>query len=210
LPLAHTNSICEFVWCLPWSANCWIGCWSRYVFWIRMIFFYTICRSLNRTFLPTTYELVLRIRMSAQHIMRTRIILVCWPHKNSYIMAAKYYEFICLPHTNSYMAVKYYEFVCFQLYKFNTTNSYVTNQKKLAIEKNTNSYETALAYRKKKTTSIKTRAPPWSQVCGNLYIYYENISDTNQKRWIVRIFLYKDNPKNHLKKEIVRIHSWCI
>ncbi len=75
-------------------------------------------------------------------------------------MAAKYYEFICLPHTNSYMAVKYYEFVCFQLYKFNTTNSYVTNQKKLAIEKNTNSYETALAYRKKKTTSIKTRAPP--------------------------------------------------
>ena len=32
-----------------------------------MIFFYTICRSLIRTFLPTTYELVLWIRMSAQH-----------------------------------------------------------------------------------------------------------------------------------------------
>jgi hypothetical protein len=50
-------------------------------------------------------------------------------------MAVKYYEFVCLPHTNLYMAVKYYEFVCFQLYKFTTTNSYVTNQKKLAIEK---------------------------------------------------------------------------
>jgi hypothetical protein len=55
---------------------------------------------------------------------------------NLYIMAKKYYEFVCLPHTNSYMAVKYYEFVCFQLYKFNTTNSYVTYQEKLTIEKN--------------------------------------------------------------------------
>ncbi len=33
------------------------------------------------------------------------------------------------------MAVKYYEFVYFQLHEFNTTNSYVTNQKKIAIEK---------------------------------------------------------------------------
>ncbi len=54
---------------------------------------------------------------------------------NSYIMAAKYYKFVGLPHTDSYMAVKYYEFVCFQLYEFNTTNAYVTNQNKLAIEK---------------------------------------------------------------------------
>ncbi len=51
-------------------------------------------------------------------------------------MAAKYYEFVYLPHTNSYMAVKYYEFVCFQLYEFNTMNSYVTNQEQSAIEKN--------------------------------------------------------------------------
>ncbi len=50
-------------------------------------------------------------------------------------MAAKYYEFVCLPHTNSYMAVKYYKFVCFQLYEFNNTNSYMTNQKKIAKEK---------------------------------------------------------------------------
>jgi hypothetical protein len=53
------------------------------------------------------------------------------------------------------MAVKYYEFVCFQLYEFNTMNLYVTNQKKLAIEKHTNSYETEFAYRKKKKRSIK-------------------------------------------------------
>ena len=39
---------------------------------------------------------------------------VCLPHTNVY-MAVKYYEFVCLPHTNLYMAVKYYEFVCFQL-----------------------------------------------------------------------------------------------
>ena len=51
------------------------------------------------------------------------------------------------------MAVKYYKFVCFQLYEFNTTNSYVTNQKKIAIEK------TVLAYRKKKTLSIKKGLP---------------------------------------------------
>jgi hypothetical protein len=109
------------------------------------------------------------------------------------------------------MAVKYYEFVCFQLYKFNTTNLYVTNQKKLAIEKNTNSYETAFAYRKKKTLIIK-RGSPLSPGMrgGKLYIYYQNISDTNQKKWIVRFFLYKDNPKNHLKKEIIQIHSLCI
>ncbi len=81
----------------------------------------------------TTYELVLWIRMSAQHIIQTRIIFVCWPHTNSYIMAAKYYKFVCLPHTNSYMAMKYYKFVCFQRSEFNTTNSYMTNQNKLAI-----------------------------------------------------------------------------
>jgi hypothetical protein len=44
-------------------------------------------------------------------------------------------------------------------YKFNTTNSYVTNQKKLAIEKHSNLYETAFAYRKKKL-SIKKGTPP--------------------------------------------------
>ncbi len=43
LPLAYT-------WCLPWSANRWIGCWSRYVFLNLYDFFYTICRSLIRTF----------------------------------------------------------------------------------------------------------------------------------------------------------------
>jgi hypothetical protein len=123
-----------------------------------MIFFYTICRSLIRTFLPTTYELVLQIRMSAQHIIRTGIIFVCWPHTNSYIMAANYYEFVCLPRTNSYMAVKYYDFVCFQLYEFNTTNSYVTNQKKIAIEK---TYEFVLnsACIQKEKNSNKGRLP---------------------------------------------------
>jgi hypothetical protein len=59
------------------------------------------------------------------------------------------------------MAMKYYQFVCFQKYEFNTTNSYVTNQKKLAIKKHMNSYETAFAYRERKKLE-KNRGSPLS------------------------------------------------
>ena len=112
--------------------------------------------------MTTTYELVLRIRMLAQHIIQTCIIFVCWPHTNSYIMAAKYYKFVCLPHTNSYMAMKYYEFVCFQLYKFNTTNLYVTNQEKLAIEKTYKFVWNSVCIKKEKNSKYWKRDSPLS------------------------------------------------
>ncbi len=77
--------------------------------------------------------------------------------------------------------MKYYKFVSFQLYEFNTTNWYVTNQNKLAIEK-TYEFVWNSACIQKEKNSIQKGAPPWAQVCRNLYIYYENISDTNQKK----------------------------
>jgi hypothetical protein len=96
--------------------------------------------------------------MLAQHIIRTRIIFVCWPHTNSYIMAVKYYEFVCLPHTNSYgREILWIHIICFQCYEFNTTNSYVTNQKKLAIEKTYEFVWNSVCIRKKKTPKYKKR-----------------------------------------------------
>jgi hypothetical protein len=75
------------------------------------------------------------------------------------------------------MAVKYYKFGCFQLYEFNTMNSYVTNQKKLAIEKHTNSYETAFAYRKKKNLSTKKGLPLEPRYAG-IYKFTTKIFQT--------------------------------
>jgi hypothetical protein len=49
-------------------------------------------------------------------------------------MAVKYYILRIHMFTTYKLAVKYYKFVCFQLSEFYTMNSYVTNQKKLAIE----------------------------------------------------------------------------
>ncbi len=42
--------------------------------------------------------------------------------------------------------------------------------------------------------------------CGNLYNWYEKISDTHKKRWMVQIFLFKEHPENNPENEIVRTH----
>ncbi len=108
------------------------------------------------------------------------------------------------------MAVKYYKFVCFQLYEFNTTNLYVTNQKKLAIEKNIRIRMKQHLHTERKNSKYKKRgsllSPGMRESVNLLQKYFRH----QPKKVDCTIFLYKDNPKKHLKKEILRIHLWCI
>ena len=154
-------------------------------FWIHMIFS-MICRSLIRTFF-------------ANHI-RTHIT-------DSYVGSTFY--------TNSYCLLTTYKLIYYgreilririlpcttRIWPCNTTNSYVFNYtnsilqtrmwltKKISDRKTYKFVWNSACIQKEKTRSIKNGAPPWAQVCGNLYIYYKNISDTNQKKWIVRFFI---------------------
>jgi hypothetical protein len=90
---------------------------SRYVFLNSYDFFYTICRLLIRMFFANhirtciTDSYVGATYMNSYHLCLVKIYkLVC--------ISTKYYNFVWLPHTNSYISA------C-RLYKFYPTNSYI-------------------------------------------------------------------------------------
>ena len=90
------------------------------------------------------------------------------------------------------------------LYVFNYTNLVLWTRtwltKKISDRKNIQIRMKQRLHTERKNWSIRKGAPPWAQVCGNLYIYYKNISDTNQKEWIVRFFYIKITQKTIWKK----------
>ncbi len=90
----------------------------------------------------------------------------------------------------------------------------MANHKKLEIKNHTNlAHEfvwNSACILKEINSKSKKGKPPWAQVGGNLYNWYEIFIDTHKKRWMVRFFLCRDYPENNPENEIVRIHSQCI
>ncbi len=80
------------------------------------------------------------------------------------------------------MAMKYYKFVCFQLYEFNTTNSYVTNQKKLAIEKTYEFVWNSACIQKEKISKYKKKGLPLEPRYAGICTFTNKIFQTPTKK----------------------------
>jgi hypothetical protein len=93
--------------------------------------------------------------MSAQHNTNLYHLCLLTTYKLVYY-GREILRIRSLPHTNLYMAVKYYEFVCFQLYEFNTTNLYMTNQER----KNIQICMKQRLHTERKNSCIKKGTPP--------------------------------------------------